>query len=384
MTRIALISDSHFDQNSRFAECIRVHDSIVDDIAERGIDLILHGGDLYEKASTPAERWAAARFIQRCADIAPVVIVRGNHDQVGDLALLSRLTARHSIVVEEGAAVHHVAAAAVACLSWPRKAELLARAGAIGLEQSETMARDAMRDLLAGFGRELSKHEGPRILLAHAMVSGSKTSVGQPLVGCDLEIGTDDLWLSRADLIALGHIHKPQSWGSMIGGPIVYPGSPRRTSFGEVEDKGYVYATIGEGGACYVERIVIPTTPMVLLEASFAGGVLTFTGEVTPDDVAGAEIRIRYSYDADEREAASAAVDSWRRTFMEAGAKLVKVDPRVTTRTRARAPEVTHAKTIGAKLRTVWKARADEPDEVRAARLVAMAEDLEREVSYAS
>lgn len=382
--RVALVSDSHFDERSRFAECVRVHDTIVDDIAARGVDLIMHGGDLYERASTPAERWAAARFIQRCADVAPVVIVRGNHDQVGDLALLSRLTARHPIFVEEGAAVHYTAGAAVACLSWSRKAELLARAGAIGLEQSETMARDAMRDLLAGFGRQLSDHDGPRILLAHAMVSGSKTSVGQPLVGCDLEIGTDDLWLAKADLIALGHIHKPQEWGSLIGGPIIYPGSPRRTSFGEVEDKGYVYATIGERGAVEYERVIIPTTPMILLEASFAAGVLTFVGEATPDDVAGAEIRIRYSYDAEDREAASAAVASWRRTFMEAGAKLVKIDPCVTTRTRARAPEVTHAKTIGAKLRTVWKARADEPDEVRAARLVAMAEELEREVSHAS
>ena len=93
MTTIAFIADSHFDSSpgGRFEECCRLHDWIASDLAERRPNLILHGGDLYERRSTAVERTAAAAWLQRCAEVAPVVIVRGNHDQPGDIELLARL-----------------------------------------------------------------------------------------------------------------------------------------------------------------------------------------------------------------------------------------------------------------------------------------------------
>ena len=70
MLRLAHIADSHFDETSRFDECVHVHDWIAADIIARGADLIVHSGDVYERKSTPRERIAVARFFQALATVA--------------------------------------------------------------------------------------------------------------------------------------------------------------------------------------------------------------------------------------------------------------------------------------------------------------------------
>lgn len=388
MTRIAIIADSHFDESSRFEECVRIHRWIADDMRERGVDLVLHAGDVFERKSTPKERAAFADWLQLVADFAPVVVVRGNHDALGDLPLFARLDGRNPIIVEEAAAVHTVADVAVGCLAWPRKAELLARLGGeVGHEESEGIAQSALRTVIQGLGAEMAAHEGPRVLLTHAMVSGSKTSLGQPLVGCDLEVGLDDLRLAQADFYALGHIHMPQEWD----GPIVYPGSPRRTTFGETEDKGYVIVDI-DGRDVSWERVVAPTTPMLLLTGRMADIDCAETGapfrdielDHNPDDVEGAEIRLRYTVATDEREAARERAEAWRTHFVDRGASRVVLEEIPLTTVRARAPEITEAAKLADKLRTVWLAKADVPDDERAERLVSKAHQLEEEVLHAS
>ena len=98
---VAVVADSHFDEASRFEECQRLHAWIADDMAARGVDVVLHGGDLYERRSTPAERRAASDWLRVVADRCPVVIVRGNHDALGDLPLLAKLRTKHPIRVED-------------------------------------------------------------------------------------------------------------------------------------------------------------------------------------------------------------------------------------------------------------------------------------------
>ena len=61
---VAVVADSHFDEASRFEECQRLHAWIADDMAARGVDVVLHGGDLYERRSTPAERRSAAEMLK--------------------------------------------------------------------------------------------------------------------------------------------------------------------------------------------------------------------------------------------------------------------------------------------------------------------------------
>jgi exonuclease SbcD len=366
--RVAVIADSHWDEHSRFEECERLHSAIAADAESRGVDLVLHAGDVFERKSTPLEREKAFAWFQRMANIAPVMVVRGNHDALDDLPLLERLEARHPIGVEQEARVvglnirRHDAPAfvdtvAIACVAWPRKAALLAAFGSQSHEDGERSAAEALRMVFRGLGAEMAEHRGSRLLLMHAMVRGSVTSTGQPLVGCDLEVGLEDLALVGADAYLLGHIHKGQQW-EIGGAPCVYPGSPRRTSFGEMEAKGYTLLTV-EGHQATAEFIELPCTPMVHISAVWEQG--QWVAQQLEQPPAGAEVRLRYTVPSDEREAAAAAAGKLRDDLLAAGAVLVKVEPIVITEQRARAPELAKAVTLEEKLAALWAAKGFDP-----------------------
>lgn len=367
--RVAIISDSHFDETKRFEECCRLHHWIHDDASGRGISLTVLGGDLYERRSTPEERRAAAEWITSMAELAPVAAVRGNHDVPEDVALLRRLRTEHPVIVEERAAVHIISGAAVACMAWPRKADVLAWARERGVDAG-ALAAEHLRAVLTGLGAEVAQHPGPRILLAHAMVSGAVAATGQPLVGSELEVSLADLALAQADFVALGHIHRGQ--GFRFGDvPMVYAGSPRRTDFGMDHPVGYVVANVERGHASW-EFIGAPSAPMLLIDAVYdpeAGLQL-----VAPSDVSGAEIRIRTVVDVEYREAAKAAVATQVAAWLECGAVLVQPEERVSADVRARAPEVAAAHTLREKLCAYWAAKGFDPGDRRERLLGKLAE----------
>lgn len=400
MRKVAIIADSHFDEHSRFEECVRIHDFIAEECKRRGVDAVLHSGDVYERKSTPKERAAVAHWVQKITQCGPMVIVRGNHDALGDLPLLERLETDHAVTVVEGAQVVYIhnretgASFAVACLGWPNKANILAL-GADSHAEGELLASDALRNVIRGLGHDMRRSDEaiasdsmPRILLAHAMVRGSKVSTGQPLVGCDLEVGLEDLRLCGADLYALGHIHMPQCWDQSgeldLGGffhdrgnlpDVVYPGSPRRTSYGELEDKHFVIATFDdEGKLADVEYVKTPCAPMVHLE-----GVINVDGVLDLDaasdkllgdvSVQGADVRLRYYVAPDLRDRGRVEAASLKDDLIADGACAVKVDEVVETTTRARAPELATAATLADRLDAYWKAKDSTPDGPRRRKL---------------
>lgn len=373
MALLAVIADSHFDETSRFDECVRLHDWIADDLAERGVDLVLHCGDVLERRSTVRERAAIAAWLRKVGKCAPIVIVRGNHDPVGDLAIFAKLRTQNPIVVEEAAAVHAMKGVAVACLAWPRKAELLARHP--GLDPA-----DAMRAVLGGLGAEAVDSNGaalPVVLLAHAMVRGSVTSTGQPLVGADLEIGLEDFALVKADAYALGHIHKGQAW-DIAGAPCFYPGSPRRTAFGEVESKGYTLLTVGaRGEPVHVEHVEVPATRMVHVEATWTAFGFT-GGDRCAAEQEGAEVRLRYRVDADRRDAARADAEAWAAELRQLGAASVKIEEVVIATTRTRTPAIAAARTLPEKLTAHWEAKGVALADERRARVLEKVVGLEK------
>lgn len=362
MPRVAIVADSHFDQHSRFAECQRIHDWIAEDIAERDVDLVLHSGDVYERKSTPVERQAVARWVQRVAATAPVVIARGNHDAIDDLPLLERLETRRPVRVFEGAGVVELGGCALAVLAWPQRGLLHRLLPERSKEEVEQAAGEALRAVLRGLGAQLQDcpPDAPRILLSHAMVRGSRVSTGQPLVGCDFEIGLEDLALVEADFYALGHIHMGQSWD--VGGKMaVYPGSPRRTAFGESESKGYVIAEFNGRDLVGWERIETPATPMVHLLAEYVDDNLV----PHPDwpSVEGAEVRLRYNVESRHREAAKDRGLALRDELLSQGAISVKLEEQIVVEHRTRAPGVATATTLADKLERLWESKAFDPGE---------------------
>lgn len=379
MTKIALIGDSHFSEDSRFDECVRLHTWIANDAADRGCSVMLHSGDLYDRRSTPKEREAVAGWIHHLNERRiPLVAVRGNHDAPGDVHYLRRLDRGPDVREVPDLITWAIPGVTIVCFPWPSRAGILAAAQS--REDGEQQIQEAVRNVLRGLGSEAKELGNPILFLGHCMVRDSRTSTGQPLVGCDVEVGLEDLALVGADAYLLGHIHCHQSW-EIDGAPCIYPGSPRRTAFGESEAKGYVVLDIDAGGVVAWEFVEAPATPMVDVRATWGGAFQVMTiGEHTP--IEGAEVRFRYYTEPEHREAAKAQAAGIAAVWKAAGAVSVKIEEQIEATTRARAPEVATAPTVPDKLRALWAARGESV--VRAEQLIAMSVSLEEEVRHAS
>ena len=394
MIRVALVGDTHADEHNRFAEHNRIMQWIVADARARGCTLLLHSGDVWERKSTGLERLAVADYVQDATETMDVVVVAGNHDAPEDIEWIGRLRPRNRLrtiqaatrpltIVVGGQVVVH-------CLPWPRKGHLSASLDAsVTHGQGDGIARQQLRNVLQGYVTGAGGRH-PSILLAHCMVRGSKLSIAQPpLVGMDFELGLDDLAQAQADFYALGHIHLCQEWSfhharsvaaalsghdyESTGAPVVYPGSPRRVTFGEMEPKGYVVITFNDDGTlAQWERVLTPCTPMLHISGAYADGVLE-TDE--PEDIAGAEIRLRYTVATDQREQARATANGAReRMLAVGGAVAVKVEEQVEVESRARAPEVSRAVTLKQKLEAHWAAKGFDPGPRREALLIKLAQ----------
>ena len=208
---VANIADSHVDSRNRWDETLRIDDHIVNELARVRPSLITHSGDLTNRETGIPERRHLTEHVTALAEIAPLIIIKGNHDRFGDLEFLASLRTKHRVIVEQHARVHRIGGFAVAAIAWAEKANLLASIPAnTSKEESDRLAAEALYQILTNLGNQLQECPEPKILLIHAMVRGSLIGQDQPLIGVPMEIGIETLAQVRPDFGVLGHIHLRQ------------------------------------------------------------------------------------------------------------------------------------------------------------------------------
>lgn len=199
-------------------------------------DLILFAGDAF-KTRTPNPTLVThfSERIQQLADIAPVIMVVGNHDaqRTGadrrhSIDVMGQLRADNPIDVYDYIVGVEYDSAYVVTLPW--------------------LYDTPLEQVCAALDKELDAgpETKPYILLGHCGVegaifdSGMRVSLGDDLV-YPIELFCD---ASCWDYVALGHIHKHQFLCK--NPPVVYCGSIDRVNWGEREyAKGFVLAEIG-------------------------------------------------------------------------------------------------------------------------------------------
>lgn len=390
--KIAFLADNQVDERSRLEEHDRVMDFIAHDLRERKVDLVLHGGDIYERRSTARERQSVVSFLRTVTLTTPVIVVAGNHEAAGEVEELSHIGDEHHkpIYTAERPAKFPFMGVEVACLPWPRRSALASWVGKpLGREELNAVGLDALRSILRGFAQSWRDFPGPKILLAHAMVRGSKQGPDQPIMpGQDFELGLEDLALAEAHVNLLGHIHMPQEFvhsnaddfrrgvSTPAYPPTIYAGSPRRTAYaaGELEPKGYVVLEFDGPRLVGWERVPTPATPMRLLEAEWVPGD-GFAESIVDSDLPGAEIRFRYTVDSDHRAAAKEGAEKYRADFLAHGASEVKVEEVVRPRSTARLAAVAGDKPLAEKLGHLWDRDGVAAD--RRPRLLAMLAEID-------
>ncbi|MGH7850782.1 MAG: metallophosphoesterase family protein, partial [Thermodesulfobacteriota bacterium] len=318
--------------NTRLEDILKCLDHVLETAARESVDLILIAGDVFHRENPlPAEEIEFARRIRAAGkDGARVVMVLGNHDYsssgIGASAVeifpaldIEGVTiARKPGVIEVNTKSGSVQ---IACLPWAGRGALLSREEYKSLSSQELQA-EIERKLIAiirGLA-EKTQPKDPAVLLAHvaargARLSGTETdtlSISDPVI--PVTVLADRAF----QYVALGHIHRFQDLNEGDAPPVVYSGSIERIDFTEEkEKKGFVLGEISEsetGWKCTYQFRETPARRFITIdlgEIDEDRRKLPITDGISPGDIEGAVVRVRYEVGGpgegvDERELRSA------------------------------------------------------------------------------
>ncbi|MCE5211877.1 MAG: metallophosphoesterase [Deltaproteobacteria bacterium] len=249
MLKILHTADWHVRDNNieEIGECLSF---LVYTTDNEKVDLVLIAGDIFDSRDIKLDSKSAKmviRTISELADICPVAIVLGTASHDGTAAEVLRYArGKHfvhvssvpeQIYLKQGElyparGIESIKPAAVLTMI-PQPSKQYFNQGSI--QESNESISQAMNGLFAGFGAAAAECSCPHLLIYHGSISGARLSNSQTLTGMDIEVSTDQLGLSNADLFLCGHIHLPQE----LRGNVFYSGSIYPNNFGENHDHGF-------------------------------------------------------------------------------------------------------------------------------------------------
>ncbi|GAA2391955.1 exonuclease subunit SbcD [Dactylosporangium salmoneum] len=297
-TQVLHTSDWHLGKttwgHSRVKDHERVLAEIVDTAAAKKPDLILNTGDLFDQHRPPVQAMQHATDVLRAlSEIAPVVVISGNHDSAVLLHWLHGL-------LRYGDRIHIVADPDAARAGTIRRFPIgdgrlhlaalpfITANRIITALDDPTTRRRAYADHIAAVQRELLHrlHEDfdpvrdVSVLAAHQYLAGSIPSrTENPNHTCDF-YAMDPDQIPQVDYAAFGHIHKPQDLPGRVVG--AYAGSPIQLDFGEVgETKSVVIAHLQPGAPTRIDRIPLQTGRRLEIPSGTLDELRVHAGSIT-------------------------------------------------------------------------------------------------------
>ena len=233
MYKIAHIADTHIRNLKYHYEYREAFKDLYKQLTQQQPDYIVHCGDIaHTKTQLSPEYFAlASEFLSNLANIAPTIVILGNHD--GNLKNATREDAITPIVD----ALEHP------------NIHLLKNAGEFSLDD------DIVFNVLSVFDEDnwVVPQDDSKINIAlyHGSISNCKTDLG-----FTMEFGEHDIDIFKNfDYAMLGDIHKRQMLDNK--GKIQYCGSTIQQNFGESTDKGYLMWYIEDKDKFKVKHHVI-------------------------------------------------------------------------------------------------------------------------------
>jgi len=338
MIRIIHLSDVHFDERRQLAGAVRVtsdghNEALVSTarcfaaaeaaaLAAGPVDLWVVTGDLFDTATpTQLEERYAVEAVESLARSAPVVVLAGNHDVpaagAGATALECLKLRPRVHVVEEPAVLYFErsysssgglaqimsefvsgAGLALACVPYPRRAELVALAPEGSREERNAAASQVLRGIVQGLRiqAETKAPNAVRVALYHGALDGATIGVQPRTISGDVTLSPADF--AGFAYCAAGHLHKMQK----LAPTVYYAGSIDRVDFDEARDyKGALDVRVCGNRATEVKpiatpaRVYVTATPEHLdapLDTWKPGVVYRVKGEVGPEEAAAIRRRV--------------------------------------------------------------------------------------------
>ncbi len=272
--RLLHIADLHIGKRvcefSMLQDQRHVLSQVVDLVGERGVDVVLVAGDLYDKAVPSAEAVALVDwFLESLAKTGVrVVVIPGNHDSAERVGYASGLLGRQGIHVAPVYDGH------ISCVEledehgpvriWPIPYLHISTVRHYFPDEKIASYTDALRVVVDDCGLQREDEAGRpvrNVAVAHQFVTAGGVSPER----CDSELsvgGMDNVDVSvfdAFDYVALGHIHGPQRVGRDA---VRYAGSILKYSLSEWRgQKSAVLVELGEpAGDPAIE--LVPLVPL--------------------------------------------------------------------------------------------------------------------------
>lgn len=374
--KLSHIGDIHIDDGPRLDECAKVLDIFIEESHKAKVDLIGFAGDLYHahsvgKPATIREELFAVDFFRRCAEIAPVVGVRGNHDAAGDVDVFNYIQGQNPIWFAERPHVYAFRDFDVLTIPWYDRSHLAASLPSdLSSEEVARRTNETARQMLVVKRAEAAvTHSQGRIPigLGHLTVVGATLSNGQnqSLMGTTVAVSPYDLHEIGCAYFGCSHFHLRQVW---FDGAVAYAGSPMRHSLGEPENKGFNLVEIEKDGDGYKVRndfVELPARRIELYEIDFTTeenlaqlkehGINVCTGLAVRERTQDAMVRFRYHIRPEDMHLVDEK--AIEKVLQADGAFSVKIDPQLVHTARVRSEAIVTAESTWDKLMAFWQSK---------------------------
>lgn len=230
---------------SRADEHRAVLNEIVEIAGREAVDLVLVAGDLFDVTSpTPESERIVYRALLGLAEVAPVVIVAGNHDNprrlqaVAPLLELGRVrVASHVRPPGDGGVIDDLGLpVSVVPIPWLSQRGIVTAADLMARDADEHVQTyvERIQRIIEALTTEIVP-DRVNVLTAHLMVHGAELSGSERAMQTNhpaFDYSIPSLaFPGSLSYVALGHLHRPQRVPAP--GQVWYSGAPMQLDFGE-------------------------------------------------------------------------------------------------------------------------------------------------------
>lgn len=306
-------------RNLRMQDTINCMEMLKISASSENPDLIVIAGDLFHRSRLWADEMLmeiqiAANWLTDLSRIAPLCLLygTGNHDNMEAFRNLSMaLPANVHIFTRPERRIIRTGAGPVQVCGLPGfdRGYFRAQNPGISREDENAVFSNALSQIVMGLRAECTL-DMPSVLMAHYTVPGADLESGQVQIFSQSEpmLTVDTLSAACFDLVALGHIHKPQRVNGLYS--VFYAGAINRLNFNdEGQERGFWYHELDES---YVPGSRFVNTPARsfhtirlndsdIEEFNAIGGITTFDYRLS--DIRGSIVRVLYTC-TDEQERA--------------------------------------------------------------------------------
>lgn len=356
---IAHSSDHHLDERDpRFPAMVKALRAIVAHATNCGAELFLWAGDLSGRDSahrwTVEERMAWAEIISEASEVAPSVIIPGNHCAPGEYPIFERLRTRFPIIVADKISCHTVATqcgnAHVSAFPYLPKTALLNGDRLPDVTRENALAAERYMNI----GWKFPDDDTPRIAIGHFPAEGAGVGDYEITSANDVVVSRQAMDRLPVDYGALGHIHERQQ----VANKWHYSGDPYQLTHGESGAKGYLLVNVVRGQAPEVMFSPIESWSMRTIQLEWLDDKLVGPDGWDKSHVENQHIKIRIKTPPD-LDPKRLKTEKLKERILALGALSVDFKRDTETVHTERMPELREAKTDDERLSAVLRERVN-------------------------